>query len=117
MPNPWRPKCRGGRSQPQDMRRQLHETDACAAEAIGQFGQERGRAWLAARPAANHERAVSQPIKRASHAQRPTVHHMKVDHRRPNVPMAEELLNRANVVPVFEQVSCEGVPFRISTDA
>lgn len=29
--------------------------------------------------------------------------------------MAEELLNRANVVPVFEQVRCEAVPERILT--
>ena len=29
--------------------------------------------------------------------------------------MAEELLNRANVVPVFEQVRCEAVPQRILT--
>jgi len=38
-----------------------------------------------------------------------------INHRRPDVPMAKELLHRANVVPVFQQVRCEAVSHAVAT--
>ena len=41
----------------------------------------------------------------AAHPGRATVEDVCVDHRRGDVAVPEEFLNRADVVPVFEQVS------------
>ncbi len=54
--------------------------------------------------AANRELASLQTIRGASNAQGTALQDMSVNHRR-----AEQLLNRSNVVPVFEQVRRKGV--------
>lgn len=39
---------------------------------------------------------------------------MRVDHRRPNVLVAQQFLDRANVVPVDQQVRGKGMPERVA---
>lgn len=55
------------------------------------------------------------PIERATHSAPTTVQHVRVDHRRRHVPVPEQLLNGADVVPVLEQVRRERVPQRVAT--
>ena len=55
------------------------------------------------------------PIKGALHPQPAPVEDVGIDHRRADVGVAEELLDRADVVPAFEQVCGERVPERILT--
>ena len=55
----------------------------------------------------------SQPLQSidwASHPRATPVQNMCVDHGRPHIAMAEEFLNRSDVVPVLEQVGGKGVP-------
>src|SRR5437016_5192210 len=54
-------------------------------------------------------RIHSQPIHRALHAQRTSLHHVEINHRRPDIPMTEQLLYCANVVPIFKQTGPERV--------
>src|SRR5713101_6846321 len=56
--------------------------------------------------AANHAVRVvgSQPVGRTSHAKRSTVEHVRVNHRRADVRMAEKLLHGANVIAVLQQM-------------
>ena len=61
--------------------------------------------------------ACSQAISRTSHSQCTPIEDVRVDHRRADVRMAEELLDRANVVPVFEQMRGKRMPERMATDA
>ena len=49
---------------------------------------------------------------RAPDAAPASVQHVAVDHGRAHVFVAEELLDSADVVPVFEEVSGEGVRHR-----
>ena len=35
---------------------------------------------------------------------------MRIDHRRRNVGVTEQLLDRTNILPRFEQMGCEAVP-------
>lgn len=51
----------------------------------------------------------SQPIERTFDAERPAIHDVQVDHRGPDVLMAQELLHGPNVVPIFQQVRGEAV--------
>jgi len=53
---------------------------------------------------------VLESIDRAANARWSTVENMGVNHRRFDVAMAQKLLNRSNIIPAFEQVSCEGMP-------
>ena len=41
---------------------------------------------------------------------------MGVDHRRRDIGVPEQLLHRADVVPVLEQVRCKAVPQRVATN-
>ena len=50
------------------------------------------------------------PVAGAAHRGRATVEDVRMDHRRGDVAVPEEFLNRADVVPVFEQVGRERVP-------
>ena len=53
--------------------------------------------------------AFEEPVRGASHAHRPPVEHVRVDLCGADIPVPEELLNGADVVPVLEQVGREGV--------
>lgn len=51
----------------------------------------------------------SESIRGASHSLASPVEHLRVDHRRLDVLVAEQLLDGANVVAVFEQMSGKGM--------
>jgi hypothetical protein len=53
---------------------------------------------------------ASKSVNRTANARRSTVVDMGIDHRCIDVAMAQEFLDRSNIVSAFEQVSCEGVP-------
>ena len=40
---------------------------------------------------------------------------MRVNHRRGNVPVPKQLLNRTNILTIFQQVNRETVPERMAT--
>ena len=65
--------------------------------------------------AANHIRRTSEPVDGAAHAERTTIEHVRIHHRRTDVRVPEQLLHGSNVVPILEQVCCERVPQRILT--
>ena len=65
----------------------------------------RRRSMLRADARETRARIRSQSIHRTLHAQRATIHHVEIHHRRPDVPMPEQFLDRANVVPVFEETA------------
>ena len=52
---------------------------------------------------------IEEPVRGASHSRRCPVEHVRVDLCGADVPVAEELLDGADVVPVLEQVGGEGV--------
>lgn len=54
-------------------------------------------------------------VERAPHAERATIQHVQVRHRRRDVRMAQQLLHRADVIPPLEQVRGERVAQRILT--
>lgn len=58
---------------------------------------------------ANRVAAVLQAIGRASDAQSTPIDDVRVDHRRTDISMAEQFLDRSNVVPVLEQMGCKGM--------
>jgi hypothetical protein len=49
----------------------------------------------------------SRCIDGTSNTERAAIQHMRIDHRRADVRMSEQLLHRSNVVPVFQQVCRE----------
>ena len=51
----------------------------------------------------------SSPVYWAFHCSTTSIEHMRVDHRRPNVAVAEQLLHRAYVVAFLDQVSREAM--------
>ena len=53
---------------------------------------------------------ASEPVNRTANARRSTVEDMGIDHRCLDVAMAQEFLDRSNIVTAFEQVSGEGMP-------
>ena len=59
----------------------------------------------------------SQTIGRTSHSQCTSIQDVRVDHRCADIGMAKELLDCANVVPVFEQMRGKRMPERMATDA
>jgi hypothetical protein len=58
----------------------------------------------------------AEPIRRAPHRVPSPVQHVRVNHRRRHMPMPQQLLIRADVVPVLEQVGGERVPQRMAGD-
>ncbi len=58
--------------------------------------------------AADHP--AEQSVGWASHSRHADVQHVGVNHRRRHVRVAEQLLHRADVLPVFQQVRGERVP-------
>ena len=58
-------------------------------------------------------RIGSQPVHRALHPERPTVHDMQIRHRRSHIPMPEQPLHGPYVVPRFEERPRKTVPQRI----
>lgn len=54
-------------------------------------------------------------IERTAHGSGPALENMGVDHRRFHALMAEKLLYRAEIVPVFQQVRSEGVSQSMTT--
>ena len=59
---------------------------------------------------------LEQAIRRTPHAQRPTIEDVSINHRRADVRMAQQLLQRPNVVPVLQQVSRETMSERVAAD-
>src|SRR3989338_5361282 len=57
-----------------------------------------------------------EPIRRASHRRRPAIQYVRIDHRRADIAVTEQLLNRADVVPVLEKVRGKKVSKRVRTD-
>jgi len=49
-------------------------------------------------------------VERAPHTISALVEHVRIDHRRAHVAIAEQFLDCPDVVPRFEQVGGEGVP-------
>ena len=49
-------------------------------------------------------------VKRAPNGEARFVENMRVNHRRGNVAVPKQLLNRTNILPIFQQVSRETVP-------
>jgi hypothetical protein len=47
---------------------------------------------------------TSDPVDRAAHAERTTIEHVRVDHRRADIRVPEQLLHGPNVVSILEQV-------------
>ena len=52
---------------------------------------------------------IEEPVRGASHACRPPVEHVRVDLCGADIPVPEELLNGADVVPVLEEMRRERV--------
>ena len=50
-----------------------------------------------------------QAVERARHPQAAPVQDVRVDHRRADVAVAQQLLDGSDVVAVFEEVGCEGM--------
>jgi len=53
---------------------------------------------------------AAQRIERREHAAGAAVQHVRVDHRRVHVRVAEQLLDRADVLPALQQVRRERMP-------
>jgi hypothetical protein len=53
---------------------------------------------------------ASKSVNRTANARRSTVEDMGIDHRCLDVAMAQEFLDRSNIVTAFEQVRGEGMP-------
>ena len=49
----------------------------------------------------------SKRIRRAPNPQRAAIQHVRIDHRRANIGVAEQLLHRPNIRPGLEQVRRE----------
>jgi hypothetical protein len=48
-----------------------------------------------------------KPVDGAVHAERTAIEHVRVDHRRADVRVPEQLLHGSDVVAILEQVCCE----------
>lgn len=55
-------------------------------------------------------------VERTLDTEGPRVHDVRINHRRPNVVVSEELLNRSQVGTRLEEVGGEGVPERMTAD-
>src|SRR5262245_38176860 len=56
---------------------------------------------------------AAQAVAGAEDAERASLQHVRVDHRRRDVAVAEQLLHRPDVLPVLEEVRGEGVTERM----
>ena len=59
---------------------------------------------------------AAQAIQRASHSPPALVEHMRVDHCRAHILVPEQLLNRANVVTIFQQMGRKGMAKSVASD-
>jgi hypothetical protein len=66
--------------------------------------------------AANRELAPLQTIGRTPNAQGTPIQDVRVNHRRADIRMAEQFLNRSNIVAVLEQMRRKGVAERVAAD-
>ena len=64
-----------------------------------------------------YRRAEPLRVQRAANTYTGLGHHVRVDHRRSDVLVAEQLLHRPNVAAVFQQVRGEGMPQRMAGHA
>src|SRR5690606_6466676 len=55
-----------------------------------------------------------QPLRRTPHPEPAPIEHVGVDHRGRYIPMPQQLLHRANVIPRLKQVRREGMPQRMT---
>jgi hypothetical protein len=55
------------------------------------------------------EAGVSEPVERAPHAQPATVQHVRVDHRRADVRVPQQLLHRPDVIAGLQKLRRERV--------
>ena len=79
--------------------RQINDLSVPAEHALGS---------LAAKACGqSHSTTSSEAVDRAAHAERTTIEHMRVHHRRADVRVPEQLLRGPNVVPILEQVRRE----------
>ena len=62
---------------------------------------------MCVRPQPTESRSLLQPVGGAPDAQRASIQDVRADHGRADVRMAEQFLDRADVVPALEQVRCE----------
>jgi hypothetical protein len=60
---------------------------------------------------------TSKSINGAANASRSTVEDMGIDHRRFDIIMAQEFLDRSDIVTAFEQVSGKGMPERMASSS
>ena len=67
-------------------------------------------------PDRERRRASGQDVRGAPNTFSSPVEDMRIDHRRADVFMAEQLLDRPDIVPVFEQVSRERMPQTVTGD-
>lgn len=84
-----------------------NDSSACTSGLVAHAVPRRLRASFA--------RIHSQPVQRTLHAQRTTLQHVEIRHRRPHVSVAEQFLHCTNVIPSFEQVRRETVAEPILT--
>jgi hypothetical protein len=66
--------------------------------------------------AANRELAKLQTIRGAPDPQGSPIQNMRVNHRRADIRMAEQFLNRSNIVPVLEQKRRKGMAEGVAAD-
>ena len=95
---------------------------SCSSRQELALGREDGELELRLRSESNKVRrgcnAAFRPqeIGRAAHAAAAAVQDVRVDHRRLHVLVSEELLDRANIVPLLEQVGRERVAEGVTAD-
>jgi hypothetical protein len=63
----------------------------------------------------NDSHRCSQLIERASDGQSAFGEDMGIDHRRPDVAVAQEFLDGTDVVALFQKTGCERMPERMAT--
>lgn len=68
-----------------------------------------------ARSISRTDQLESEAVCWAVYATSASIEDMRIDHGRTDVLMPKELLNRSNIVPVFQQVRREGVAERMAT--
>src|SRR5262245_19859310 len=70
---------------------------------------------MAASPTTPGGAASGSSVERARHSERPAVDEAVVDHRAPDVAVAEQRLNGANVDARLEEVRCKAVAERLAS--
>ena len=54
-------------------------------------------------------------VKRTPNGEAGFIQNVRVNHSRGNIAVPKQLLNRTNILPIFQQVSRETVPERMAT--